>query len=173
MEKDMTHGSPAKVLLNFTIPVLLGGIFQQFYNMADTIIVGKIIGTKALAAVGSTGTLSFLLIVSLLGMTTGFTVPTAQRFGAEDMAGMRKAFAMSGFLSIVISILMTTVSMAGMKFLLRLMNTPEDIFQDAYTYIMIICAGITAQILYTLLSATLRALGNSKTPLYFLIFQHF
>lgn len=170
MEKDMTHGSPAKVLLNFTVPVLLGGIFQQFYSMADTIIVGKIIGTKALAAAGSTGTLSFLLIVSLLGMTTGFTVPTAQRFGAEDMAGMRKAFAMSGFLSLFISLLMTTFSMLGMKPLLQLMNTPGDIFQDAYTYIMIICAGITAQILYTLLSATLRALGNSKTPPYFLIF---
>lgn len=170
MEKDMTHGSPAKVLLSFTIPVLLGGIFQQFYSMADTIIVGQILGTKALAAVGSTGTLSFLIIVSLLGMTTGFTVPTAQRFGAEDMDGMRKSFAMSGLLCTVISVFITTVSMLGMKMLLTLMNTPEDIFRDAYTYIMIICAGITAQILYTLLSATLRALGNSKTPLYFLIF---
>lgn len=170
MEKDMTTGSPYRVLLNFAIPVLLGNIFQQFYSMADTVIVGKFVGTNALAAVGSTGTLTFLIVVSLLGMTTGFTVLTAQRFGAEDFDGMRKAVAMSGILSAIGSILITSISMLCMKPLLQLINTPDDIFNDAYTYIMIICAGIAAQILYNLLSATLRALGNSKVPLYFLVF---
>ena len=166
MEKDMTAGSPAKMILNFTIPLFLGNVFQQFYSMADTVIVGKFVGTKALAAVGSTGTIMFLIVTSLIGMTAGF----AQRFGAGDLAGMRKSVAMSGILSAIISILITIISMAGMKSLLTIMNTPQDIFHDAYVYIMIICGGIVAQILYNLLSSILRALGNSKVPLYFLIF---
>ena len=170
MEKDMTAGSPAKMILNFTIPLFLGNVFQQFYSMADTVIVGKFVGTKALAAVGSTGTIMFLIVTSLIGMTAGFTVLTAQRFGAGDLAGMRKSVAMSGILSAIISILITIISMAGMKSLLTIMNTPQDIFHDAYVYIMIICGGIVAQILYNLLSSILRALGNSKVPLYFLIF---
>ncbi|QUO32371.1 MATE family efflux transporter [Faecalicatena sp. Marseille-Q4148] len=170
MEKDMTAGSPAKMILNFTIPLFLGNVFQQFYSMADTVIVGKFVGTKALAAVGSTGTIMFLIVTSLIGMTAGFTVLTAQRFGAGDLAGMRKSVAMSGILSAIISILITIISMAGMKSLLTVMNTPQDIFHDAYVYIMIICGGIVAQILYNLLSSILRALGNSKVPLYFLIF---
>lgn len=170
MEKDMTTGSPAKMILNFTIPLFLGNVFQQFYSMADTIIVGKFVGTSALAAVGSTGTIMFLIVTSLIGMTTGFTVLTAQRFGAGDMAGMRKSVAMSAVLSGVISVLITILSMALMKPLLQLMNTPDDMFHDAYTYIMIICGGIVAQVLYNLLSSILRALGNSRVPLYFLIF---
>lgn len=169
MEKDMTTGSPAKAIFRFVVPVFLGNVFQQFYNMADTIIVGKFVGTKALAAVGSTGTIMFLIITSLIGLTTGFTVMTAQRYGAGDMKAMRRTVASAGILSIVISAIVTAVSLVGMKPLLTLMNTPEDIFADAYAYIMIICAGIFAQVLYNLLASVLRALGNSKTPLYFLI----
>ena len=90
MEKDMTVGSPSKMIISFTIPVFLGNVFQQFYSMADTIIVGKFVGTTALAAVGSVGTIMFLLIGFLQGMTAGFTVLTSQRFGARDMRGMRK-----------------------------------------------------------------------------------
>lgn len=165
----MTTGSPAKVIFNFTVPIFLGNLFQQFYSMADTVIVGKFVGTKALAAVGSTGTIMFLIIISLIGLTAGFTVMTAQRFGAGDMTGMRKTVAMAGVLSAVISAIVTVISMVFMRRLLVLMNTPEDIFADAYHYIMIICAGIVAQVLYNLLSSILRALGNSKTPLYFLI----
>ena len=152
LQKDMTSGSPAKIILDFTLPIFIGNVFQQFYNMADTVIVGKFVGTKALAAVGSTGTIMFLIIGFVLGMTAGFTVLTAQRFGAGGM-----------------SVILTVVSMVFMKPLLEFMHTPADIFEDAYAYIMIICAGIFAQMLYNLMASVLRALGNSKIPLYFLI----
>ena len=171
MEKDMTVGNPAKIIWNFTLPVVIGNIFQQFYTMVDTVIVGKFVGTNALAAVGATGTICFLILGFLMGLTAGFTVLTSQRFGAGDMAGMRKTVGSAAVLSVVISIILTIVSMAGMKSLLKLMNTPDDIFHDAYMYIMIICAGIFAQVLYNLLAGILRALGNSKTPLYFLLFS--
>lgn len=167
----MTVGNPAKIIWNFTLPVVTGNIFQQFYNMVDTVIVGKFVGTNALAAVGATGTICFLILGFLMGLTAGFTVLTSQRFGAGDMVGMRKTVGSAAVLSLIISIIMTIVSMAGMKPLLKLMNTPEDIFYDAYMYIMIICAGIFAQVLYNLLAGILRALGNSKTPLYFLLFS--
>ncbi|MGN0263443.1 MAG: MATE family efflux transporter [Oliverpabstia sp.] len=171
MEKDMTAGSPAKIIWNFTLPIVIGNIFQQFYTMVDTVIVGKFVGTKALAAVGATGTICFLILGFLMGLTAGFTVITSQRFGAGDMEGMRKTVGSAAVLSVVISLLMTVVSMVGMKPLLKFMNTPDDIFHDTYLYIMIICAGIFAQVLYNLLASILRALGNSKTPLYFLLFS--
>lgn len=169
MEKDMTVGKPASVIINFTIPILIGNIFQQFYNMADAIIVGRCVGNRALAAVGSTGTFMFLIYGLVTGMTVGFTVSTAQRFGAGDMDGMRKSVASAIKLAAIVTALMTAVTMIFMRPMLRLMNTPSDIFDDAYSYIMIICAGIAAQVLYNMLSAILRALGNSRTPLYFLI----
>ena len=171
MEKDMTAGSPAKIIWNFTLPIVIGNIFQQFYTMVDTVIVGKFVGTKALAAVGATGTICFLILGFLMGLTAGFTVITSQRFGAGDMEGMRKTVGSAAVLSVVISLLMTVISMVGMKPLLKFMNTPDDIFHDTYLYIMIICAGIFAQVLYNLLASILRALGNSKTPLYFLLFS--
>ena len=167
----MTAGSPAKIIWNFTLPIVIGNIFQQFYTMVDTVIVGKFVGTKALAAVGATGTICFLILGFLMGLTAGFTVITSQRFGAGDMEGMRKTVGSAAVLSVVISLLMTVVSMVGMKPLLKFMNTPDDIFHDTYLYIMIICAGIFAQVLYNLLASILRALGNSKTPLYFLLFS--
>lgn len=169
LQTDMTMGSPVKIILNFTIPIFIGNMFQQFYSMADTIIVGKFVGTKALAAVGSVGTIMFLILGFLQGLTAGFSVLTAQRFGAGDMAGMRKTVGTAAVLSVGITIVMTVGSMLAMKPLLMFMHTPEDIFQDAYTYIMIICAGIAASVLYNLLSGVLRTLGDSKTPLYFLI----
>ena len=169
MEKDMTTGSPAWAIFHFVLPVFLGNVFQQFYSMADTIIVGKFVGNKALAAVGSTGTIMFLIITSLIGMTVGFTVLTSQRFGAGDMDGMRKTVGCAAILSVIVSVVATAVSMLGMRSLLTIMNTPADIFDDAYAYIMIICGGIFAQVLYNYLASVLRALGNSRTPLYFLI----
>ncbi|EGG80270.1 MATE efflux family protein [Lachnospiraceae bacterium 2_1_46FAA] len=169
MERDMTVGSPGKMILQFTFPLFIGNVFQQLYNMADTIIVGKFVGANALAAVGSTGTIMFLIIGFLQGLTAGFTVPTAQKFGAGDLKAMRKTVGSAAILSAIVSVIMTVVSMLGMKSLLHLLNTPSDIFQDAYSYIMVICAGIFAQVLYNLLASILRALGNSKIPLYFLI----
>ena len=169
LQKDMTTGNPGKMILDFTIPIFIGNVFQQFYSMADTVVVGKFVGTKALAAVGSTGTIVFLIIGFVLGMTAGFTVLTAQKFGAGDMDAMRQTVGSAAVLSAIMSAILTVVSMMGMKPLLIFMHTPADIFDDAYAYIMIICAGIFAQMLYNLLASILRALGNSKIPLYFLI----
>lgn len=169
LQKDMTTGNPGKIIFEFTLPIFIGNIFQQFYNMADTMIVGKFVGTKALAAVGSTGTIMFLILGFVMGMTAGFTVLTAQKFGAGDMEAMRQTVGSAAVLSVIMSVVLTAVSMLFMKKLLVFMQTPADIFDDAYAYIMIICAGIFAQMLYNLLASILRALGNSKVPLYFLI----
>ncbi len=169
MQRDMTVGSPFKVVLNFTIPIFIGNVFQQFYNMADAVIVGKFVGTDALAAVGSTGTIMFLIFGLITGMSVGFTVLTSQYYGAGDMDGMRRSVGSAVVLSAVITVAMTLVTVLGMRWILTIMQTPQNIFDDAYAYIVIICAGIFTQVLYNLLSSILRALGNSKTPLYFLI----
>lgn len=168
-QNDMTVGNPMKIIFGFTLPIFIGNVFQQFYNMADAVIVGKFVGNKALAAVGSTGTIMFLIYGFVVGMTAGFTVLTAQKFGAGDIKGMRKTVAGAGILSFVVGVLLTILFMVFMKPLLILMNTPSDIFADAYSYIMIVSGGILAQMLYNLLSSILRALGNSKLPLVFLI----
>ena len=169
MEKNMTVGNPARIILEFVLPIFLGNLFQQLYSMVDTIIVGKFVGTKALAAVGATGNINFLILGFLMGLTAGFTVLTSQRFGAGDLNGMRRSVGTAAILSIAASVVMTIISMISMRGLLTLMNTPEDIFDGSYTYIMIICGGIFAQTAYNLFSSVLRAIGNSKTPLYFLI----
>ena len=173
MERDMTTGAPGKIILNFTIPIFIGNMFQQLYSMVDTIIVGKFVGNEALAAVGSCGTLMFLILGFLIGLTAGFMVITSQHYGSGNMRAMRQSVASAAILSAVISVLMTLCSMLMMKQILHLMNTPEDIYQEAYGYIMVICGGIAAQVLYNLLASILRALGDSKVPLYFLILAAF
>ena len=173
MERDMTTGAPGKIILNFTIPIFIGNMFQQLYSMVDTIIVGKFVGNEALAAVGSCGTLMFLILGFLIGLTAGFMVITSQHYGSGNMRAMRQSVASAAILSAVISVLMTLCSMLMMKQILHLMNTPEDIYQEAYGYIMVICGGIAAQVLYNLLASILRALGDSKIPLYFLILAAF
>lgn len=169
MEKDMTTGSPGKMIFNFTMPIFIGNIFQQFYNMADTVIVGKFVGNAALAAVGACGTLNFLIIGFLQGVTAGFTVVTAQHFGAGNMKAMRKSVASGAVLTAVISVILTVLSMISMAKVLHIMNTPSDMYGEAYGYIMVICGGIAAQALYNYLASVLRALGDSKRPLYFLV----
>lgn len=169
MERDMTRGNPGKIILNFTIPIFVGNMFQQIYNMADTIIVGKFVGNSALAAVGSCGTLMFLILGFLMGLTAGFTVVTAQHYGAGNEKAMRQSVASAAVLSAVMSVMMTVISMAMMRHILHWMNTPSDMYDQAYGYIMVICGGIAAQVLYNLLASILRALGDSKRPLYFLI----
>ena len=155
MKTDMTQGKPVKVLLGFTIPVFIGNVFQQFYNMVDAVVVGKFVGTKALAAVGSTGTIIFLIIGFLLGLTAGFTVLTAQKYGAGKMDEMRQTVGNALILTALVSAVMTAVSMTGMHALLKFMHTPDDIFKDAYAYVMIICGGIFAQALYNILASIL------------------
>ena len=169
MELDMTKGSPSKLIAKFIIPIIIGNIFQQLYSMVDTIIVGRFVGVQALAAVGATGSVTFLILGFTQGLTTGFTVMTAQRFGAGDKEGMKKSIGSAAVLSVFVTIIMTAASMAGMNGLLRVMNTPDDIFAMAKEYIMIICAGICCNVLYNLLASILRAIGNSVVPLVLLV----
>lgn len=130
-QNDMTVGNPMKIILSFTFPIFLGNVFQQFYNMADAVIVGKFVGNKALAAVGSTGTIMFLIYGFVVGMTAGFTVLTAQKFGAGDMEGMRKTVVGAGVLSFVIGTILTILFMVFMKPLLILMIRHLTFLQNA------------------------------------------
>ena len=167
--KDMTKGSPLKLLLLFSLPVLLGNVFQQLYNMVDTIIVGRYLGYQALAAVGTTGSLNFLVLGFANGLTSGFAVLVAQRFGAKDEEGLKKAEASAVALSAGFTVVITLLALLTAKPLLRLIHTPEDIIGDAATYISIIYTGIAATMMYNLLACFLRAVGDSRSPLYFLI----
>lgn len=165
----MTKGRPASLIAKFIIPIIIGNIFQQLYSMVDTIIVGRYVGVDALAAVGATGSISFLILGFAQGLTTGFTVLTAQRFGANDREGMRKSIGSAVILSVIVTVVITAVSLLGMDWLLTVMNTPEDIFDMSKQYIMIICAGICCSVLYNLQASILRAIGNSVVPLVLLL----
>ena len=169
MTKDMTSGNPIKLILLFSIPLLIGNIFQQLYSMVDTIIVGRFLGVQSLAAVGSTGSMSFLIIGFISGLSSGFSVLISQRFGANDYEGLKEAVASSIILSIIMAIIITLISVFTAKPLLHLMNSPSDIIDNAYSYIVIIYAGSSATFFYNMVSSILRSLGDSKTPLYFLI----
>ena len=165
----MTEGRPLKLILGFAVPLLFGNLFQQFYNLVDTIIVGKFLGVKSLAAVGSTGSINFLIIGFCMGICNGFAIPIAQSFGAKNEKTLRKYVANSTWLALLFAVVMTIATVLLCRPILRLMRTPEDIIGGAYTYIVIIFAGIPATILYNMVSGILRAMGDSKTPLYFLI----
>lgn len=169
MVRDMTTGNPVKLILSFSIPLLIGNIFQQFYNMVDAIIVGRFVGVQALAAVGATGSLAFLVIGFIFGLTSGFCVLVAQRFGAGDYKEMRHVVGMSLYLSVGVTLLLTIIMLVTTRPLLEIMNTPPDIIVEADKYISIIYAGMIATMFYNFFAGILRALGDSKTPLYFLI----
>ena len=167
----MTIGNPLKLILLFSLPVLFGNLFQQFYSMVDTIIVGQFLGEDALAAVGATGSIMFLVLGFASGLAQGFGVMVSQAFGAKDESRLKHIVALSFLLTIIISVVLTALTVTTSRELLIFMNTPDNIFADAYSYIMIITAGIVANIFYNLLSAFLRAVGNSKVPLFFLVFS--
>ena len=169
MTKDMTQGSPMKLILGFCIPLIFGNLFQQFYNMVDTIIVGRYLGVNALAAVGSTGSINFLIIGFCSGVCSGFAIPIAQKFGAKDFSGLRRFVANSVWLSIVFAIVMTIGTVSACRWILEIMRTPADIIDGAYSYIVIIFLGIPVTYLYNLLAGIIRALGDSKTPVVFLV----
>ncbi len=171
--KDMTSGSPMRLIVQFFIPLLLGMLFQQFYSMMDTIIVGKCLGVNALAAVGSTGSVNFMIIGFCMGVCNGFAIPVAQKFGAKDYKGLRKFVANSVWLSVVFAVIMTIATALLCRQIMTWMRTPSDIFEDANRYIFVIFLGIPATYLYNLLSGIIRSLGDSKTPLYFLILSSF
>lgn len=173
MIKDLTKGSPIKAIISFAVPMLFGNLFQQMYNMADSIIVGKYIGVKALAAVGGTGALNFLVLGFIIGVSSGFMIPVSQAFGAKDFDRLRKYVTNAAWLSLITGLLITVITVAFTGEMLRLTNTPDDIFQGSYEYIATIFAGILGIMFYNLLSGIMRALGDSKTPLYFLIFSSF
>lgn len=167
--KDLTEGSPLKLILGFAIPMLMGYLFQQFYNMVDTIIVGQCLGVNSLAAVGSTGSINFMINGFCIGATSGFAIPVAQKFGAGDYRGMRKFVSNAMYLAAVFAIGMTVVVGILCMNILQWMNTPEDIIEGAYDYIFVIFMGIPVTYLYNLLAGIIRSLGDSKTPVYFLL----
>lgn len=169
MIKQMTYGKPIKLITSFTIPVLIGNIFQQIYSMVDTIVVGQFVGIKALAGVGVAASLTFMILGFIFGLCNGFCVVLAQKFGAEDKKGVRKSVTTSIYLCLFFTIVITLISMLTAQPLLKLINTPDDVISYATDFILIIYAGIFSQMAYNFSAGILRALGDSKTSLYFLI----
>ena len=169
MTRDMTTGSPLSRILAFCAPLLVGNLFQQFYNLADSILVGRILGVNAFAAVGSTGALSFLILGFALGICSGFAIPIAQSFGAGDEEAVRGRAGQLVWLGLLFSGLITLATFFWTDDILRLIRTPAEIFDDAYRYIFVVFMGTAATILYNLSSSVLRALGDSRSPLFFLI----
>ena len=173
MTKDMTQGSPLKLILAFAVPLMLGSLFQQFYNLADTIIVGRFVGVEALAAVGSVGGLNYLVLGFVNGIACGFSIPVSWTFGAKDYAQMRRYTANTVWLSIFFAAVLTVVTVAMTRLILVWTNTPANIIDLADIYIRTIFAGIPFTLLYNVTSALMWALGDSKRPLYFLLVASF
>ena len=169
MVRDMTHGSPLKLIAGFWFPMLLGQLFQQVYNLADSIIVGRFVGVKAFAGISATGSLNFMIIGFLLGLCSGCAIPVAQAFGEGDPHKMRKYFANAIYLCGGIAAVMSVATALLTRPILRWIGTPEDIMDEAYGYIVYIFGGMSAIMVYNLSSGVLRAVGNTRTPLYFLI----
>ena len=169
MTKNMTEGNPLKIILLFSVPVLLGNLFQQFYNMVDTIIVGQYLGEEALAAVGSTGCLMFLVLGFANGIAQGFGVMVSHSYGARDYKLLKHYVALSLILTLIVSAILTAITVTGSRQLLLWMNTPDNILELANDYIQVIFAGIILTMGYNVASGILRGIGDSKTPLYFLI----
>ena len=173
MTKDMTQGSPLKLILAFAVPLMLGSLFQQFYNLADTIIVGRFVGVEALAAVGSVGGLNYLVLGFVNGIACGFSIPISWTFGAKDYVEMRRYTANAVWLSVFFAAVLTVVTVAMTRSILVWTNTPDNIIDLADIYIRTIFIGIPFTLLYNMTSALMRALGDSKRPLYFLLVASF
>ena len=169
--KDLTKGSPGKLMVQFGLPILIGNIFQLFYSLADIRIVGSTLGDQALAAVGATSTLNNLIIGFLIGLTNGFAVLMARDFGAQKMDHLRKDLGSALKLGIMISILLTFFSVVLLKPILMLLNMPEELMVEGTAYIRVILLGMTAAMLYNICASVLRAMGDTVTPLMFLIFS--
>jgi putative MATE family efflux protein len=169
LEKKLLTGSPFRALLAFSLPIIGGNLFQLFYTLADTIIVGRTMGADALAAVGATGTLTYFILCFVQGFTSGLGICLGQRYGAGDEAGMRHSIAASRALCLLLSAVLTAVCCLLARPVLRWMQTPPEIFEMAYTYLFVVLLGTGVTIFYNIISNFLRALGDSKTPLYFLV----
>lgn len=166
---DMTQGRPLGLVLRFAIPLFIGTLFQQVYNLTDTMIVGYGLGENAVAAVGATASLYSVLINFASGLNSGCGIVIARAFGGKEQEKLRQAFAGMVFLDLAVTLLLTAASLLFLQPLLRWLDTPADIFQQSYQYIRIILAGMATTILYNMAAGFLRAVGNSRTPLYFLI----
>lgn len=171
MIKDMTTGNALKLILLFSLPILLGNIFQQLYQLADIFIVGRLLGEKALAAVGASAPIYFTFLIIAFSFTGGLTAITAQRFGAGDNDGVRRSVTHSIRASLVLSFSLTLLLITILKPLMHILNVPESIFTDSYHFILILGCALVLIVAFNLLSGFIRALGDSKTPLYFLIFS--
>ena len=166
---DLTQGSPMRLILLYTLPIMLGNIVQTLYNTADTAIVGRFAGLQKLAAVGTTGSLSFFIFGFLYGLTGGFSILVAQRKGAKDEEGLKKAVAHAIVRTAILVAAVTAIAVPLTKPILAMINTPADILDDATSYLAIIFAGTAFSATYNLMASILRSIGDSKTPLYFLI----
>lgn len=171
--KDMTQGKPAKLIITFALPLMLGNIFQQFYTVVDTIVVGQGVGVKALAGVGAADWLNWMVVGTVSGLTQGFSILIAQKFGAEDAPGLRKSITMSIIASMGIAVLVTVLSQIMALPLLHLLKTPEDIIGISLHYVRILFAGTAIITAYNVLASILRALGDSRTPLIAMIIAAF
>lgn len=169
MITDMTKGSPLKHILLFSVPLLIGNIFQQLYNIADLVIVGRTLGVKPFAAVGAVSPLFFLIMFVIVGLTNGFAVITGQRYGAKDIQGVRNSVVASTILSIIVTFIFSVICTIFINPILHWMNVPQDIYHNAFWYVEIVVIGLLATTFYNMLASIIRALGDSKTPLYFLI----
>lgn len=169
--RSLTEGEPMQLILNFGVPLLLGLLFQQFYNMVDSIIVGQKLGVNALAAVGCTGSINFMVVGFCIGICNGFVIPIAQTFGAKDFYNLKRFITNIVWTSLVLVVIITAVTGMLARQILVWMKTPETIIEDAYIYIFIIFMGIPAIFLYNVTSGILRSMGDSITPLIFLIFS--
>lgn len=171
--KSLTDGNPLGLIVSFMLPLLLGNIFQQAYNMVDGMIVGQMLGADALAAVGSSSSVQFLILGLCIGTCAGFAIPISQRFGANDGKGVRRYVFHSIILSAALAVIMTTVTAILCMPILRLMQTPANIIDNAYSYLLIIFLGIPFTILYNMTAGMLRAVGNSRAPFIFLAISTF
>lgn len=171
MVTDLTKGKPFKMILSFCLPLMGGQIFQQLYNMVDSIIVGRFCGTAELSAVGATGSLTFMVIGFVMGCCTGFGIPISQAFGEKDFVKLRKIYANSIYVTFALVALLTTITTLCVGGVLKVMNTPDSIYKMCFDYISIIFYGLIATYFYNLFASVMRALGDSKTPLCLLIFS--
>ena len=166
---DLTTGNPIKQMIKFALPVCLGNIFQLFYSLADTRIVGSTLGESSLASVGATTSISTLLIGFLSGMTNGFSIVVAQQFGEKNEKKIKKTVAGSLFLGLVISIIISIISISFLDEILKILNVSEELYQNSTLYIKVILLGITATMFYNAFAGILRAIGDTFAPLMFLI----
>ena len=171
MAVELTKGRPISVIIRFVIPVIGGNLFQLFYTIADTLIVGQTIGENALAAVGSTTVFIYFILCFIQGLTSGFSIILGQRFGRGDMEAVKRSVIASVYISIAVTVIITAITCSMVPVIVRLMKIPEEISQDASVYLLVVLAGTGATVFYNLISNILRALGDSRIPLVYLVFS--